>query len=199
MDKSKASSAGQNADSGFIFAVPAIGLILMLLPEEMRGQLYLHLELIKRGEYWRFVTGHFIYVSWLHWALNTAGVFLFWWFFRDARLLKSCLPAIFFILVIVSTGLTLLSEQLIWYAGFSGILIGLFAYGAVKSIFNAPAFSLGVLVLITLYVLVQLNTGELVDGGLESVQTSSYAHAFGLIAGFIYGLAAMLLTKLKNK
>lgn len=185
----------------WLFAIPVIGVIAMVIPAEMRQQLYLHLDLSRQGEFWRLISGHFVYVSWLHWSLNTLGILLFWLFFRESRHLKSWLPAVAFILVVVSAGLMVLSVKLVWYAGFSGILSGLFAYGAIISLFKNPGFSAGLLLLLSIYVFIQLSSGELVDGGLESVQTSSYAHALGLIAGIIYGLLANIFANFikKNK
>lgn len=142
-----------------------------------------------------------MYVSWFHWALNAFGIFSFWLFFHDSRQTKTWLPATVFILVIVSAGLMVLSVQLVWYAGFSGILSGLFAYGAITGFLKRPVFSAGLLLILSVYVFMQLNSGELVDAGLQSVQTSSYAHAIGLIAGVFYGLLQIIFTNFfkKNK
>lgn len=168
----------------------------MLLPIEIREQLYLHLELARQGEFWRFLSGHFVYVSWLHWCFNTIGVFLFCLFFHETQNFKTGLPALIFILVLVSLGLMLLSVKLVWYAGFSGILTGLFAYGAIKAYFNSRVFSLGILTILTIYVFMQLNAGELAEGGLVTIKTSSYAHAIGLFAGITYGLLATAITSI---
>lgn len=184
----------QFSGNAYLLAIPVIGIVIMLLPTEMREQLYLHLELAKHGEYWRFISGHFTYVSWLHWSLNTIGVFLFWLFFHETQRLKTWLPALIFLLILVSLGLMLLSVKLVWYAGFSGILTGLFAYGAVNAYFKSRIFSLGMLAILTIYIFMQLNAGELVDGGFITIKTSSYAHAIGLIAGIIYGLLTIAIS-----
>ena len=190
---------GLFAQNLWLFAIPVIGVITMALPLEMRQQLYLHLDLSRQGEFWRLFTGHFVYVSWLHWSLNSLGILLFWLFFRESRQPKIWVPAILFILVVVSAGLMKLSVELIWYAGFSGILSGLFAFGAITNLFKNFAISVSLLLVLSIYVFLQLNSGELVDGGLESVQTSSYAHAFGLIAGVIYGFLALIYANLLQK
>ena len=192
MDHKYPKSAHQTINRIWLLLIPAIGLIFMLLPEEYQQHLYLYLELAQQGEVWRLLSGHFIYVSWLHWMLNSAGIFLLWLFFRENLDIRTWLPALIFILAIISTGLMVLSVKLVWYAGFSGILTGLFAYGAITGFVKNSVFSAGLLIFITVYVFIQLSSGELVHGGLTSVQTSSYAHAFGWIAGIVYGLLTII-------
>ncbi len=199
MNQTNMKPAGLFTQNIWLFAIPVVGAIVMVLPADVRQLLYLHLELSRSGEFWRLISGHFVYVSWLHWSLNTLGILLFWLFFRESRHSNMLLPAIVFILLIVSAGLMELSVKLVWYAGFSGILSGLFAYGAITSFVKNPGFSVGLLLILSIYVFIQINSGELVDGGLESVRTSSYAHAFGLIAGVIYGLLAIVFTGLARK
>lgn len=183
----------------WLLAVPIAGLAAMALPIETRELLYLHLDLTIQGEYWRFISGHFVYVSWRHWMLNTAGIFLLLLLFRDSKRHITWLLEIVFILFLVSIGLLLLSVQLTWYAGFSAILIGLFAYAAILDLPNQRIFSIGVITLFTAYIFIQLRMGELVDGGLLKVQTSSYAHAIGLFAGIVYALARVTASNLLNR
>lgn len=181
-----------------LLAIPLLGLVAMILPIDFREQLYLHLELTKQGEYWRVISGHFIYVSWLHWLLNSIGVFILLAILRDCQCLDSWLTAMVFILVVVSAGLLTISEQLKWYAGFSGILTGLFAFAALQSFAKRRFFSIGMILFLTIYVLSQLNRGELVSGNLMSIRSSSYAHALGLCAGISYALIHLLIYKMKN-
>ena len=110
---------------------------------------------------------------------------------------KVYLPVIFLILSTISIGLLLLSIDLVWYAGFSGILTGLFVFGALTTFTKTPARSAGILVIITVYVLRQLLSGELAEGRLATVHTSSYAHAIGWLAGLVYGLLLVLNTNTK--
>ena len=183
----------------WLLAIPITGLATMALPIEMRELLFLHLDLTKQGEYWRFISGHFVYVSWQHWLLNTAGIILLLILFRDSQRHITWLLEIVFILFLISIGLLLLSVQLTWYAGFSAILIGLFAYAAILDFPNKRIFSIGVITLLTAYIFMQLRMGELVDGGLLKVQTSSYAHAIGLFAGIVYALARITTSNLLNR
>ena len=199
MNQRNIKPAGLFTQNIWLLAIPVIGALAMAIPADLRQQLYLHLDLSRQGEFWRLISGHFVYVSWLHWSVNSFGVFSFWLFFHESQQPKTWLPALAFILVIINAGLMELSVNLVWYAGFSGILGGLLAYGAITSFLKNPVFSVGLLLILSVYVFIQLNSGELVDGGLESVRTSSYAHAIGLIAGVFYGLLAITFASFIKK
>ncbi len=183
----------------WLLSIPLIGLAAMLLPIELREQLYLHIDLTKQGEYWRFVSAHFVYVSWLHWLLNSIGVFVFFLFLRDIQRPINYRFAIVFILIIISAGLLTMSSHLIWYVGFSGTLAGLFAATAINTFNQKPALSVGIILLLMIYVFIQLQAGELVAGALMSIRSSSYAHALGLFAGITYSLSYLLLRYIREK
>ena len=195
MDKKHTYNLNEKIGTAVLFAIPLLGMFAMALPIDLREQLYLHLELTKQGEYWRIVSGHFIYVSWLHWLLNTIGVFILLALLRDGQCLGNWMIAMVFIMVAISAGLLLFSEQLSWYAGFSGILTGLFAFTAVHTFTKRRIFSIGILLILTIYVLNQLWGGELVSGSLISIRSSSYAHALGLCAGIIYAVLDLIIKK----
>lgn len=96
-------------------------------------------------------------------------------------------------MVWISVGLLLLSEQLIWYVGFSGVLSGLYIYGATTIFNSARWLSIGILVLFVAFTSVQLYQGELTNGSIRGLPSSSYAHALGITGGFLFaGIAAVI-------
>ncbi len=166
-------------------------LVAMLLPVHMREQLYFHIPLIKQGEYWRFFSGHFIHYSWLHCLSNSAGLLILASVFNNNKDRIKWLLPIVFILLVVSCGLLLFSQQLTWYVGFSGILTGLFVYACIATIAENRTLSVLMLLVILVYVVSQFVSGELTESdSLTMIYTSSYALAFGVLGGLLYGLAA---------
>jgi len=80
-------------------------------------------SLIEQGEYWRFITGHFVHVGPEHLVVNLLGaVFIL---ILNWRMMASLtgLTATFFLAFWVSTGLWFLNPEVEGYSGFSGILL----------------------------------------------------------------------------
>jgi rhomboid family GlyGly-CTERM serine protease len=78
------------------------------------------------GQLWRALTGHVVHLSWAHLGLNLAAAAVIAAAFgRDLRWIAILLTALG-----VTAGLFLGSIRVTWYAGLSGVLYGLAAYGA---------------------------------------------------------------------
>ena len=169
-------------------------ILIMCLPVEVREYLYLNLELTRNGQYWRFISGHFSHYSWLHCAYNLiALLLLFALFHQTIDHIKWLLPTLFSICVI-SLGLILFSDSLKWYVGYSGVIVCLLSYACINSYERNALLSAILLVSVTIYVIAQVTWGgELfINETLSKISTSSYAHAFGLLAGVTYGLLERL-------
>jgi rhomboid family GlyGly-CTERM serine protease len=78
------------------------------------------------GQLWRALTGHLVHLSWSHLGFNLGlGALAVALFGRDLRW-----PAALVCALGTSAGLFLGSIRVPWYAGLSGVLYGLLAYGA---------------------------------------------------------------------
>jgi rhomboid family GlyGly-CTERM serine protease len=168
-----------------LLLIPVIGLISLFLPNVIFESLVFHTQLIASGEYWRFISGHFVYNSWQHWLINTSGLALLFLIFKCIHNAKAYLYAICFLLCWISSGLLLFSEELVWYIGFSGVLSGLYIYGACTVFNSARTLSIGIILLFLGFTAIQLYRGELVSGNIAGLQSSSYAHALGITGGFL--------------
>ena len=147
--------------------------------------------LIGQGHYWLLLTGHLVHLNWVHWALNMAGLVIVAVFFSLYGNIIDWLFVLLFSAVVIGLGLYWFHPELVWYVGLSGVLHGLFVYGAIREIRFYP---------ISGYVLVALLSGKLfweymngpmpgseeMTGGRVVVE----AHLYGAIAG----LAAIFLT-----
>lgn len=177
-----------------------IFIILMGFPQSWRNQLYFHLEHFTQGEYWRFLSGHFVHYSWLHCLSNVIGLLLLMSIFNNTYKKLNWWLATLFVATFISSALLFQSSQLNWYMGFSGVLAGLFTYAAVKTYQEHVRLSLVIIISLSMYVFLKLQEGELVRSYIISeVKASSYAHAYGLLAGFIYGTLEQILTCSKRR
>ena len=175
----------------YLATVTLICVSIMLLPTHIREGLYLNIALAQQGEYWRYITGHFAHYSWLHCISNLFGLYLLFRLFKLSEDYRHWLIATSLIIGFVSFGLALSSETLKWYVGFSGVLTGLLVYASVRTFSQNAILSITFLLVIVTYVFNQaLFGGELIRSTMFSeVQTSSYAHAYGLIGGLLYGVS----------
>ena len=182
-----------------LFVLSLTCIILMLLPTHIQNALYLHIESFKQGEYWRFLSGHLIHYSWSHCISNFAGLLLLAAIFKHFNLTLNWLLASVVIAIAISSGLILFSHLLKWYVGFSGVLTGLYAYASMKTYSENKKLSAAILFGLTIYVTIQLLQGELINSLLiPDLKASSYAHAYGLCAGILFGFYEILVTSKRN-
>ncbi len=98
------------------------------------------------------LTGHLVHLNWMHWALNMAGLVVVAVFFSLYGNVLDWLFVLLFSAVVVGLGLYWFHPELVWYVGLSGVLHGLFIYGAIREIRFYPFSG---------YVLVALLTAKL--------------------------------------
>ncbi|UTM56520.1 rhombosortase [Photobacterium sp. CCB-ST2H9] len=89
-------------------------------------------QAIASGQWWRILTGNITHTNWPHLAMNLAGLAILTQLFRF-HLTTARLVTILFALGII-VGLSLFFTELERYAGLSGILHGLFIWGAWQDI-----------------------------------------------------------------
>lgn len=84
---------------------------------------------------WRYVSAHFTHWNMSHLIMNMSGLMIYIWLYMDDMKPKKSLYeqglSICFILLIIDSYL-ITCYKLDTYAGFSGILYGLFAFGAIR-------------------------------------------------------------------
>lgn len=177
-----------------------LGLLMLLLT--VAGEVYstalrYDQQLILSGQYWRLISGHFVHLGWGHLMLNLSGFLLIQLLFQDTLGDKVLL----LYTLILSTGISLLflsfNPELIHYVGFSGVLHGLLAIGAIQNLQYNKSRNILLLVLIAAKLGWEQIAGALpgsasMAGGNVIVD----AHLYGAICGTLLALA--LLCHKKN-
>jgi len=179
----------KSSKNKYLISVTCLFTLAMLIPNNYREILYFNIESASQGQYWRYITGHFIHYSWLHCICNLLGLYCLYYIFSHKKSeLNWYLPTIF-IIFFISFGLASTSDNLKWYIGYSDILIGLLSYSSVKTFDQNALLSFAFLLFMTTYIASQtIFGGELVQSTyLTGINAASYAHLFGLIGGLIYG------------
>lgn len=105
--------------------------LLSLFGESGRLALRYEREAVLHGEYWRLLTGHLVHGNAQHLVLNGAGLGLIAALFARDYTWRAWLLIALVSLLAIDAGFVFCEPQLVWYVGFSGVLHGALAAGAV--------------------------------------------------------------------
>jgi rhomboid family GlyGly-CTERM serine protease len=162
--------------------------------------------LIDQGHYWLLLTGHLVHLNWTHWALNMAGLVIVAVFFSLYGSILDWLFVLLFSAIVIGLGLYWFHPELGWYVGLSGVLHGLFIYGAIREIRFYPVSGYILLLLLTgklfwEYMNGALPGSEQMTGGRVLVEAHLYGAIAGLVAIFLTWSLHLLdkLIKIKNR
>lgn len=149
------------------------------------------------AEPWRLLTGHLVHLGWSHLAMNLAGAAFVWLLVGRAFTAGQWVLIMVGCIAAIDLGLMLVSPELQWYAGFSGVLHGLVAAGAIAILAPAPVMA-GVLLggLALKLVLEQLGAGLATTTQLLGAAVIVDAHLYGALAGVA---GATLLRTWRNR
>lgn len=149
------------------------------------------------AEPWGLLTGHLVHVGWVHFLMNLAGAALVWLLVGRVFAVGQWAWVTLICVVGIDVGLLAFSPAVDWYAGFSGVLHGLLAAGAIASLSRAPAMA-GLLLggLVLKLALEQLGLGTPGTAQLIGASVVVDAHLYGSVAG---GAGALLLRTSRNR
>lgn len=90
--------------------------------------------LVEQGELWLLFSSHMVHLNWSHWALNMAGLAIVAFFFSAHASIKQWFAVVIFSICVISVGLWWWQTDIRYYVGLSGVLHGLFLYGALREV-----------------------------------------------------------------
>ena len=156
-------------------------------------------ELVEQGEVWLLFSGHIVHLNWSHWALNMAGLAIVAFFFSSHASVTQWLAVIIVSACMINAGLWLWLTDVRSYVGLSGVLHGLFLYGALREIRYYPASGY-----VLTAVLVTKLTWEFYNGALPGSEEMTggrvltEAHLLGAIGGISVWLFEFLRGRLSR-
>jgi rhomboid family GlyGly-CTERM serine protease len=144
--------------------------------------------MVQDGELWRLFSANFIHLGWSHLTMNMAGLALIYILVGEQFTAWQWLLITLLCSLGVGVGLLLLSPQLAWYVGFSGVLHGLLVAGttAVIGCLQGGQRIFGVVLLVC--VIGKLVWEQLAGGlpGLAAISGGAVvvdAHLYGTVVG----------------
>ena len=105
-----------------------------LLGEFFTNSLVYQRQLITKGEIWRLLTGHILHTNGYHLLLNLAALFMLWALHGRFYSIQSYTALFLFCSITTSIGIYCFDPTLIQYVGLSGVLHGVFVFGAIMDI-----------------------------------------------------------------
>lgn len=154
-------------------------------------------ELVSQGQLWLLFSGHIVHLNWSHWSLNMAGLAIVAFFFSAHASIRQWLAVILLSVCVISAGLWWWMLDVQSYVGLSGVLHGLFLYGALREIRFYPASGY-----VLVAVLMAKLTWEFFNGALPGSEEMAggrvltEAHLLGAIGGILLWLSEWLKNRL---
>lgn len=168
------------------FIIPAISFLALAQLPVIQPVLDWQRNAIDHGEIWRLITGNLTHTNWPHMIMNSLALAIITFIFR-----RHLTPAILLKLILglsCCVGLSLLWSDMNRYAGLSGVLHGLFAWGAIRDIEQEDKSGWLLLAGVTAKVLwEQWFGGSASSAALINARVAVEAHLAGAVAGTIWG------------
>ncbi len=169
-----------------LITILAVSLLSFLLQFWQPELLYIR-EAVSQGEVWRIVTSQLVHTNWPHYLLNISSVWLFALLFYTTINFKTFTINLFLLVVAVGLCLHLWESTILWYAGLSGAIYGLYLIGAYSAIkCNDYLIGVGTAVLIIGKVSYDHWFGPLQDNSaLIEARVVTEAHEYGVMAALV--------------
>lgn len=157
-------------------------------------------DLISQGEFWRIITGHFLHTNGYHLLLNLSAIILLWALHGQFYRYLNYTSLFFISALTTSFGLYVFSPDLQQYVGLSGVLHGVFVFGAIMDIHNKE--KTGYLLFIGVWLKIaheQYNGASIEIAELIGATVAIDAHLWGAIGGLLFSLCYLFILFIKKK
>lgn len=175
--------------------------LLLLFLQFFQDDLVFKRDNINQGQWWRLITGNLVHTNLPHLGMNLAGLWISAFLFAGYISVKSYIFSLLFLIIGVGLGIYFFSPALMWYAGISGALYGLFLIGAVYAILHKDYITgVPLLILIPAKII-----WDMIYGGSQSsaeligVPVATDAHLYGMIAAIPLALAAVFFAGKRSR
>ena len=174
---------------------------LAFIFDRQAAQLFIYnRDLISQGQLWRLFSGHFLHTNGYHLLLNLAAIVLLW--ALHGQFYQYLSYALLFIISALTTslGLYLFSPDLHQYVGLSGVLHGIFVFGAIMDIHNKEKTGYLLFVGVWLKIIHEQYSGPSKDiAALIEANVAIDAHLWGAVGGLLFSLSYIFYLFIKNK
>jgi len=153
-------------------------------------------ERVAQGDVWLLYSGHIAHLNWSHWVLNMAGLAIVAFFFSSHASIQQWFVVILVSASIIAAGIWWWVLDVRYYVGLSGVLHGLFLFGALREIRYYPVSGY-----VLVFVLLAKLCWEFFYGALPGSEDMAGGRVLteAHLLGAIGGIAVWLVLWLKQR
>lgn len=160
--------------------------VAALLPGNI-GLLALDPDLVRQGEWWRIISGHWVHSNNYHLLINIAA-FVALWSLHGSYYSATRLGVLIVLCSVVISGGVVIQDDLSRYLGFSAVLHGMFSWGCWMSIRNRDYLGwVWLSGLAAKLIYEQIAGGSSYTANLIAMNVAIDAHVYGAITGLLLG------------
>lgn len=184
----------------FILFVAVLGALAQLSLTTEVDVLQFTREGIGEGQWWRFISGNFVHLSWRHFAMNIIAFAAIYALYPNTLSTKVWALVLLWCALSVTVGIWIFSPDLHWYVGLSGALHGLLVTLIIID-YSVHKHRLNILLLLAVMakllwegMMGPVPGSESTAGGPVVVQ----AHLYGFVGGLIISVCVYMFNKNKK-
>ncbi|WNO59823.1 rhombosortase [Rheinheimera sp. MMS21-TC3] len=186
----------------FILPPVAVALLLsllFLLPAQFTDWLTFERSALASGQLWRLISGQFIHLSAEHLLLNLAGLVLVWLLFAEYTAGKRYLWLLPILALGCGMGVWLFAPYIEYYVGFSGVLYGLFTWGALQDVRQRQPFGRVLLLAIIAKASYEFIFSPIPLASISANPLATAAHLSGVVSALVVFFICHLLCSKLNR
>ena len=179
-----------------VVTIALLAIVAYLFNGQVEPLFVYQYQLISQGELWRTFTGHFLHTNGIHLLLNLSALILLWALHGHFYTIKSYGVLFITSALICSAGLFYFSPHIQQYVGLSGVLHGIFVFGALMDIRHQD--KTGYLLFLGVWLKI---AHEQYYGASEQISTlinanvAIDAHLWGATGGLLFSCAFLVFSK----
>ena len=157
-------------------------------------------QLVTEGEVWRLISGHILHTNGYHLLLNLTALFMLWALHGRFYSIKNYTALFLWCAITTSVGIYYFDPTLIQYVGLSGVLHGVFVFGALMDI-NAKDRT-GYLLLLGVWLKIaheQFYGASTDVSNLIEANIAVNAHLWGALGGLLFSMIYLYKLHLKGR
>lgn len=186
MTPNQLATNNKNSASVSVLSYVLLMIIVALVPGSL-DLLALEPALVRQGEWWRIISGHWVHSNYYHLLINIAAFAALWSLHGNFYTVWR-LGMIIFLCSLVISSSVIIQDDLSRYVGFSAVLHGLFSWGCWMSIRNRDYLGWVLLAGLALKLIYEQTAGgSSYTANLIAMDVAIDAHVYGSVAGLFIG------------